>query len=70
MAGLEPIVRPFGTPDATPGVPGVASIPQLSPNVTLVVSATGQVKSGTWAYSFSFQCYADAMQNEQSDSGS
>lgn len=64
MAGLEPLVRPFETPDVTP-VPGTASIPQLSPNVTLVVSGAGQIKSGTWSYSLSFQCYADAKQNEQ-----
>jgi hypothetical protein len=69
MAALESLVRPFETPDATPGITGVASIPQLSPNVSLVVSASGQIKSGTWSYAWSFTTYADAKQKEQTQQG-
>ncbi len=64
MAGLETLVRPFETPDVTP-IAGVASIPQLSPNVTLIVTGGGAIKSGPWSFSYSISCYADAKQNEK-----
>ncbi len=65
---LENIIRPFTTVDTSP-IPGVASIPNPAQNALLIVTGTGQVKSGSFNYSYSFTTYADAKQNEVTDSG-
>jgi hypothetical protein len=65
---LENIVRPFTTEDTAPER-GVATIPQPSQNVILIVTGGGQVKSGSFNYSLSFTLYADAKQKEVTDSG-
>jgi len=66
MATFEPLIRPFETPGSSPR-PGVASIPQIVPNVMLVVSGGGQTKSGGFSWSWSVTTYADAKQNEQTE---
>jgi hypothetical protein len=64
MATFEPLIRPFETLTTSPR-PGVASIPQVAPNVELVVTGGGQTKSGGFSWSWSVSCYADAKQTEQ-----
>lgn len=66
MAGFEPLVRPFETPQSSPSQPGVETIPALTPDAILVVQGSGQTKSGSWSWSWSIECYADAKQYEVS----
>jgi hypothetical protein len=61
---MEPLVRPFETPRSSPATPGIATIPQLTPDAILVVQGGGQVKSGGFSYSVSVTFYADAKQYE------
>jgi hypothetical protein len=64
MATFEPLIRPFETATSSPK-PGVASIPQITPDVQLIVSGNGLIKSGSYSQSWSFSQYADAKQTEQ-----
>jgi len=66
MATFEPLIRPFETVGSSPR-PGVASIPQVVPNVMLVVTGAGQTKSGGFSWSWSYTLYADAKQGEQTE---
>ncbi len=65
---LETIIRPFQTLDTSP-IPGVASIPAPAQNAFLFVTGNGQIKSGSFNYSYSFTTYADAKQKEVTDTG-
>lgn len=60
---LEGLVRPFETPSAQP-VAGVASVPQMVPDVILSIVGNGTMKTGAYSYSWSYTGYADAKQNE------
>jgi hypothetical protein len=64
MPSFEALVRPFETPRSSPATPGIATIPQLTPDAILVVQGGGQVKSGGFSYSVSVTFYADAKQYE------
>lgn len=63
MAQFEPLVRPFESPSVT-SLPGVQTIPALTPDPILIVSGSGQSKSGGFSWSWSIQRYADSKQYE------
>jgi hypothetical protein len=69
MANFESLVRPFTDVDTLP-TRGVVAVPVPTPNVWLIASGNGQTKSGNYSYSYSVQCYADAVQEEESQDGS
>jgi len=64
MPAFETIVRPF-TGEVTTPKPGVASIPQIVPNVVVLVGASGSGKSMTGSFSSSTTLYTKKYPKEK-----
>lgn len=64
MPAFETIVRPFMGEQTTPK-PGVASIPQVVPNVVVIIGMTGGGKSMNGSYSASTTLYTKKWPKEK-----